>query len=169
MARIVTHRLAANYAGGRRSAYGIDLVVVHVTEGSADAVVSWFNNPAAQVSAHYMVRQDGVVVQFVDEADTAWHAGRVYQPTAPLVLERVPANPNGYSVGVEHEGDGTHELTEAQRAASVALIRGICVRHGIPMTRTHIVGHREIFAKKTCPGAIDVDRLVREIAEDSEA
>ena len=81
-----------------------------------------------------------------------------------LVIDRLPANPNGYSIGIEHEGDGTHELTDLQRAASIALIRDIAARHGIPIDRTHVVGHHEIFAPKTCPGAIDVDALVAEAA-----
>ncbi|MDD1678749.1 MAG: N-acetylmuramoyl-L-alanine amidase [Methanomicrobiales archaeon] len=160
---VIEHPLATNYHSGRHSPYRVDLIVIHVTEGDAASVVAWFSDPAADVSAHYMVRKDGAVVQFVDEGDTAWHAGRVHGCTASLVLERMPANPNGYSIGIEHEGDGTHELTTEQRAASVALIRDIANRHGIPLDRTHIVGHREIYDFKTCPGAIDVDVLVAEV------
>lgn len=162
-------QLATNYASGRRSAYALDLIVIHVTEGDADAVVSWFNNPNADVSAHYMVRKDGVIVQFVDEADTAWHAGRVHGCTASLVLERMPSNPNGYSIGIEHEGDGKHELTAEQRAASIELIGDIARRHSIAIDRTHIVGHHEIYDLKTCPGAIDVGALVKDVAAAVEA
>lgn len=156
--------LSTNYKSGRHSEYPIDLIVIHVTEGDAASVVSWFNNPQADVSAHYLVRKDGRVIQFVDEEDTAWHAGRVDHPTAAIVIERAPANPNGYAIGIEHEGDGHHELTDAQRASSVALIRDICTRRAIPIDRSHIVGHHEIYSLKTCPGAISVDRLVSEAA-----
>jgi hypothetical protein len=31
----------------------------------------------------------------------------------------------------------------------------------IPLDRTHIFGHREVFSKKTCPGLISVDRIVQ--------
>jgi N-acetyl-anhydromuramyl-L-alanine amidase AmpD len=156
--------LIVNHARGRRSGFAVDLIVIHVTEGDAASVVSWFSNPTADVSAHYMIRKDGVIVQFVDEEDTAWHAGRVVNPTAKLVIERHGWNPNGYSIGIEHEGDGHHELTEEQRASSVALIRDICARRSIPIDRRHIVGHHEIFSPKTCPGVIDVDALVRSAA-----
>lgn len=156
--------LSINHGMGRKSAFPVDLIVIHVTEGDAASVRSWFNNPEANVSAHYLVRVDGVVEQFVSEADTAWHAGRVQGATAELVVDRSPANPNGYSIGIEHEGDGLHELTDVQRVASIALIRGICSRRGISINRRHIVGHHEIYAPKTCPGAIDVDRLVAEAA-----
>lgn len=154
--------LSLNYAAGRHSAFPVDLIVIHVTEGDADSVVAWFNDPAAKVSAHYLVQKDGTVVQFVREEDTAYHAGRVAGATATLVRDRPGANPNGYSIGIEHEGDGTHELTDAQHAASVELMRTIATRWSIPIDRTHIVGHHEIFAPKSCPGAIDVDALVHD-------
>jgi hypothetical protein len=159
---IIPRLISVNFAKGRKAV--IDMVTVHVTEGSADSVVQWFNNPAAVASAHYMVRADGARVQFVREEDTAWHAGRVDHPTAPLVLARPSVNPNAFSIGIEHEGDGKHELTAAQRTASVALIADICERYNIMPDRTHIVGHHEIYSLKTCPGAIDVDRLVRDVA-----
>lgn len=156
--------LPINHKIGRSGIHLIDMIVIHVTEGDAGSVRSWFRDPDANVSAHYMVRKDGVVEQFVREEDTAWHAGRVERPTAELVIEREGANPNSYAIGIEHEGDGRHELTDAQRVASVDLIRDICARRSIPIDRTHIVGHHEIFAPKTCPGAISVDRLVSEAA-----
>lgn len=139
-----------------------DQIVIHVTEGSAESTRSWFGSAKSDVSAHYMVRKDGVIEQFVDEQDEAYHAGRVDNPTAPLVLARPGINPNWYSIGIEHEGDGVHELTTEQRASSIALIQDICTRRLIPVDRHHIVGHREIYSLKTCPGAIDVNLLVNQ-------
>lgn len=165
---VVSKRLKFNFAPGREGPHAVDMIVVHVTEGDAGATVSWFQDPSSRVSAHYFVLTTGQVIQFVDENDTAWHAGRVQAPTAPLVLARPGVNPNAYSIGIEHEGDGKHELTDAQRIASTALIADICKRRHIPIDRTHIVGHHEIFSGKTCPGAISVTRLVagaREVAD----
>lgn len=48
-------------------------LVLHGTAGGG--TVSWFQNSASQVSAHYVVEQDGRVVQMVSEDDTAWHNG----------------------------------------------------------------------------------------------
>lgn len=154
--------IAVNIHKGRDGAIPIDTIVIHVTEGNAASVIAWFNNPEAKASAHYMVQRDGKIVRFVSEEDTAWHAGRVNAPVAPIVLERRGINPNNYSIGIEHEGSGREELTDAQRASSIALIRDICLRHTIPIDRRHIIGHREIFSFKTCPGKISVDRLVSE-------
>lgn len=162
-----TEAKVGNYRVGRRGTYPVDMLVIHVTEGDASSTVAWFNNPEAKVSAHYLVREDGRIVQFVDEGNTAFHAGRVSAPTAELVLDRAGVNPNSFSIGIEHEGDGKHEMTSAQRGASIALIQDICQRRSIPIDRTHIVGHHEIFALKSCPGAIDVDALVAEAAGES--
>jgi N-acetyl-anhydromuramyl-L-alanine amidase AmpD len=156
-----TKLLSLNYLKGRT--HPIDMIVIHVTEGDAPSVIEWFNDPAAHVSAHYMVQKDGTVVQFVKEEDTAYHAGRVEGATATLVLDRPGSNPNGYSIGIEHEGDGTQEMTTDQRIGSIELIREIVARHDIPIDRQHIVGHHEIFAPKTCPGGISVDALVRDL------
>jgi hypothetical protein len=73
-----------------------------------------------------MVEKDGTIVAFVHEEDEAWAQGRVDKPTAAVVRERPTVNPNAYCIAIEHEGDGTHELTELQRASSIALIREIC-------------------------------------------
>jgi N-acetylmuramoyl-L-alanine amidase len=163
--RLETALLRTNFRAGRVSKYDVDTIVIHVTEGDIGSVRSWFNNPEAQASAHYCVTRDGTIVQFVREEDTAWHAGRVSNPTAGIVKERLPANPNGYSIGIEHEGSGDEELTDPQRAASLFLIRDIAKRHTIPLDRRHIIRHHEVFSAKSCPGAIDVDRLVQEAAQ----
>lgn len=155
-----------NFRTGRRGEFGIDQIVIHVTEGTAESVLDWFGSAKSQVSAHYLVRKDGRIDQFVDESDEAYHAGRVDHPVAPLVLAREGINPNWYSVGIEHEGDGLTDLTPEQRKSSIALIRDIASRHSIPLNRTHIVGHHEIYSLKKCPGAIDVDLLVGQVAAD---
>lgn len=154
--------LALNYRKGRRAK--AEMIVIHVTQGGAASVISWFHDPEAKVSAHYMVEMNGTIVQFVREEDEAWAQGRVDHPSAAVVKERPTVNPNAYCISIEHEGDGRHELTVAQRASSIALIRDIAARHGIPIDRRHIVGHHEIFAPKSCPGAINVDNLVRDSA-----
>lgn len=158
--RIERALLSVNFRAGRRSSLPIDTIVIHVTEGDIASVKSWFNNPKAEVSAHYCVTRTGTIIQFVEEENTAWHAGRVLRATAAIVKERLPANPNGYSIGIEHEGNGHEDLTDAQREASAWLVRDIATRREIPLGRRHVIGHREIYAAKTCPGAIDIDRLL---------
>ncbi|KAF4410595.1 nucleoside transporter [Streptomyces lycii] len=130
---------AGNYKAGRSAA--IDTVVVHVTQGAYAGTISWFQNPAAQVSAHYVVRSsDGDVTQMVRDADTAWHA----------------RDANSRSLGIEHEGfvDDPSWFTDAMYRSSAALTKHLCDTHGIPKDRQHIVGHSEVPGNDhTDPGA----------------
>lgn len=158
--------LTINFQRGRKGRFPVDTIVIHVTEGDAESARSWFHNPASQVSAHYLVTKKAVIYHFVHESDTAWGNGRVVDPTAQSVIDRVGSNPNWWTISIEHEGDGTTELTIPQRQASLWLMKDIQTRHHrIVFDRHHILGHHEIYAPKSCPGAISVDRLVKELNE----
>lgn len=162
--KLVSDILPLNFQKGRKGAFPPDCIVIHVTEGNAGSVRSWFHDPAAQVSSHYMTQKDGTVVQFVRETDTAWANGRVDRPTSRLVLDRPGTNPNWWTISIENEGSGHEELTNPQRASLYELIRDIQKRHSrITTDRTHIIGHHEIYSLKTCPGAISVDRIVKDL------
>ncbi|MEW1613533.1 MULTISPECIES: peptidoglycan-binding protein [unclassified Streptomyces] len=120
---------AQNYATGRTAT--VDKVVIHVTQGSYAGSISWFQNPASQVSAHYVIRSsDGEITQTVREADTAWHA----------------RSANSSSIGLEHEGyvDNPAWFTDAMYRSSAALTSHLSARYGIPKNRTRIVGHSEV-------------------------
>lgn len=117
-----------NYESGRTAP--IDRIVIHVAQGSYAGIISWFQDPAAKVSAHYVVRSsDGEVTQMVRDADTAWHA----------------KSANSRSLGIEHEGyiDDPSWFTDAMYNASAALTRHLASVHGIPLDREHIIGHGE--------------------------
>jgi hypothetical protein len=119
----------SNYRVGRTAA--ISTIVIHVTQGSYAGTISWFKNPSAQVSAHYVIRSsDGQVTQMVAEKDTAWHV----------------RTENPYTIGIEHEGfvDQPSWFTDAMYRSSAALTRNIADRRGIPKDRAHIKGHNEM-------------------------
>jgi hypothetical protein len=119
----------ANYSPGRTS--GITNVVIHVTQGSYAGTISWFQNPDAQVSAHYVVRSaDGEITHMVADADTAWHA----------------RSGNPYSIGIEHEGfvDDPSWFTDAMYRSSAALTSWLCDNYGLAKDRNTIVGHSEV-------------------------
>ena len=152
-------REAPNQERGRqgRTPTGI---VLHTNVGSFESTCSWFADPDSGVSAHYLVAIDGRIAQFVDEEDTARHAGRVAEPTTPL---HTGDDPNLHTIGIEFEDGGDPlgvERPARQYRAGARLVREIAGRWGIPLDRDHVVGHRELFAYKDCPGNLDVDRLV---------
>lgn len=128
--------VAASDANWRRADrpddYGIDMVVVHVTQGSFASAVKAFQDPGHRAAAHYIVGKDGRITQMIRELDVAYHAGnRSY---------------NERSVGIEHEGfvDRPEDFTDAMYTASARLTAGICARYGIPVDREHIIGHVEV-------------------------
>ncbi|MFI8894589.1 N-acetylmuramoyl-L-alanine amidase [Streptomyces paradoxus] len=147
--------VAASDANWRRADrpddFGIDMVIVHVTQGSFDSAVKAFRDPGHKAATHYIVRQDGHVTQMIRELDVAYHAGnRDY---------------NERSVGIEHEGfvDRPQDFTDEMYEASARLTARICARYDIPVDREHIIGHVEVpGADHTDPGRHwDWDKYMR--------
>ena len=136
-----------------------EAVVIHIMEGTLAGTDAWFNDPVSRVSAHYGIGRFGVIHQYVSESDTAYHAGRVREPSWRLIKPGV--NPNSYTVGIEHEGTVYSPWPAALYEASAALVRVICDRWSIPLDRDHVIGHREIYGLKLCPGGVvDFTRLI---------
>lgn len=122
-----------NYSDYSRGAGDIDMMVIHTVQGSYSGCYSWFANCSAQASAHYVVRSsDGQITQMVKEQDVAWHAGHW--------------DTNTRSIGIEHEGyvDDPSYYTDAMYQASAALTADVAARQGIPLDRSHIIGHDEV-------------------------
>jgi hypothetical protein len=119
-------------------------------DGSFASGEGVFRDPTTHKSAHYGVSRDGEVHQYVDENDTAFHAGIVVNPTWSLLKPRV--NPNFYTIGIEHEGRPDDVWPEAQLSASATLIGQIAARWDIPLDESHVICHHQIRASKTCPG-----------------
>ena len=133
-----------------RQSRTIDKIVIHITDGgpNINGVVRWFQLPRSHrhfkpVSSHYIVGQDGEVVQMVQHKDIAHHA----------------RGANSTSIGIEHVANTRGlDYTEAQYCASAALVRWLADQHGIPIDRQHILGHREATqTSKTCPAQFDWD------------
>lgn len=97
-----------------------------------------------RVSAHFFIRRDGQVMQFVPVHRRAWHAGR----SQFAGRERC----NDFSLGIELEGCDQDAFTPAQYTALAALTRAL--RVACPAIRAEaIVGHSQIApGRKTDPG-----------------
>lgn len=143
-----------------RNGFRPEAVVIHIMEGTLKGTDSWFKNPVSKVSAHYGIGLDGEVHQYVLETDTAQHAGRKSNSSWSLLKANI--NPNLYTIGIEHEGKSDTVWTDEMYNASAELVREICTRWHIAIDRNHIIGHREIYGLKTCPGAqVSLDRLIK--------
>jgi AmpD protein len=94
-----------------------------------------------KVSAHFFVRRDGGVMQFVPCSKRAWHAGA----SCWQGMERC----NDFSLGIELEGSDTVPFTDAQYAALIRLT--LALRDVYPIRG--IAGHSDIAPqRKTDPG-----------------
>ncbi len=145
----IIQKKSPNFWAGRKG-YRPEAIVIHIMDGTLIGTDSWFANTTSQVSAHYGIGKSGEVHQYVNEQDSAWHAGRVDAPVWKLIKPNI--NPNLYTVGIEHEGKPDDVWTDAMKQASATLIREICERWQIPIDRNHVIGHFEIFSKKpNCP------------------
>jgi len=128
----------------------VSMLVLHYT-GMRDGAeaIEWLANPESQVSAHYVVSEDGQIVRMVDESKRAWHAGRSWW--------RGVTDINSASIGIEIVNPG-HEFgyrpfPEEQIDTLVPLVGDIVRRYGI--TRGNIVGHSDIApARKRDPGEL---------------
>jgi N-acetylmuramoyl-L-alanine amidase len=136
----------------------VTMLVLHYT-GMLDAAsaIARLTDADAKVSSHYLVAEDGQVVQMVDEDDRAWHAGKSYW--------RGLTDVNSASVGIEivnpgHEW-GYRPFPEAQVEAVIQLSKTIIHRHRI--TRGNVVGHSDVApARKEDPGELfPWERLAR--------
>src|SRR3954463_4151450 len=114
----------------------IDMLVLHYTGmQSAAAALERLCDPAAKVSAHYTVDEDGTVYAHVPEDRRAWHAGLSHWAGATDI--------NAHSIGIEIVNPG-HEFgyrafPEAQIAVLIELAQGILARH--PIMPARVLGH----------------------------
>jgi len=131
-------------AAGRRP----DMIVLHYT-GMQDAQEALLRlcSDGSGVSSHYVVMEDGRIVQCVPESRRAWHAGESYWAGETDI--------NSCSIGVEIVNAGHDfgypDFPKRQVAAVIALCRGIVVRRGIPPQR--VLAHSDVApSRKMDPG-----------------
>ncbi|MEK9721646.1 MAG: 1,6-anhydro-N-acetylmuramyl-L-alanine amidase AmpD [Quisquiliibacterium sp.] len=108
-----------------------------------------------RVSAHFLIRRRGELVQFVDCERRAWHAGA----SSFEGRERC----NDFSIGVELEGDEHSRFTNAQYVKLASLTKRLARRYPLRW----VVGHSDIApGRKADPGPnFDWDRFLRGISE----
>lgn len=131
----------------------LSMLVLHYTGmETGEAAEARLADPAAEVSAHYVVREDGTIVRMVAEDQRAWHAG--------VGRWRGMDDINSRSIGIEIVNGG-HDIPAedgtlppypgVQIAAVISLCRAILARHDIDPR--NIVGHSDIApTRKQDPG-----------------
>ena len=152
-------RLPSPNFGPRPRDARIDLIVVHSIslppgQYGGDEVAQLFTNrldprahpyfeaiAAVPVSAHFFIRRDGQLWQFVDCADRAWHAGRS--------AYRGRDNCNDDSIGIELEGLEGELFEQGQYQALAGLCAALALRYPVQ----HVAGHEHVApGRKKDPG-----------------
>jgi N-acetylmuramoyl-L-alanine amidase len=136
----------------------VNLLVLHYTGmASGPSAVDWLCNPSSKVSCHYLVDVDGCVVQMVDEAERAWHAG--------VSSWHGEIDINSTSIGIEIQNlghtAGCLPFPPDQMQAVAKLSLDIMVRHNL--RPEDVVAHSDIApGRKVDPGeAFDWPFLAR--------
>jgi N-acetylmuramoyl-L-alanine amidase len=142
--------IASPNFGKRREGAQPSLIILHYTGmKTAEEALARLCDPAAEVSAHYMVYEDGAVVQLVEEEMRAWHAGVSQWGDITDV--------NSHSIGIEMVNPG-HEFgyrafPQVQIDAVKKLCRGIMARWGIQPEG--VLGHSDVAPeRKQDPGEL---------------
>ena len=161
-------RVASPNRDARPAGEVVSLLVVHAIslppgEYGGAAVEDLFNNcldcdahpwfgqlRGLRVSAHFLVRRNGEVVQFVEAGARAWHAG--------ASRWRGRERCNDFSIGVELEGTDDTAFADAQYASLAGLVRAL--RQRLPLT--DLAAHSDVAPeRKTDPGVkFDWSRLL---------
>jgi N-acetylmuramoyl-L-alanine amidase len=145
---IVTSVVPSRNHGQRRNGARTDMLVLHYTGmANADEALARLCSAESEVSAHYLVFEDGRVAQLVPEAERAWHAG--------VSAWAGESDINSRSIGMEIANPGHDfgypDFPEPQIAAVIALARDILARHAISADR--VVAHSDIApSRKQDPG-----------------
>src|SRR5271163_472889 len=136
---------------GERRGYGRpNCLILHYTGmPTGAAALKTLTDPASEVSAHYLIWEDGVIDQLVAVNDRAWHAGKAWW--------KGKSDLNSASIGIEivnpgHDG-GSPPYPDAQIAATIALARDLCSRLPIPPER--VLAHSDVApSRKRDPGEV---------------
>jgi N-acetylmuramoyl-L-alanine amidase len=134
--------------GERREGAEINTLILHYTGMSdAEKACGWLCDEQSEVSSHYLVDEQGGIVQMVDETARAWHAG--------LSSWHDEDDINSVSIGIEIQNPGHFagypDFPSAQMMAVVALCKDIVGRHSIP--RRRVLAHSDVApGRKIDPG-----------------
>ena len=113
----------------------IACIILHSTDGhQAGDIATLTGQTGRKVSAHWYINKSGDIFHFVQDCDTAWHAGLVFDT----------AYGNAGSIGIEQEHmDGEEPWTPVQIQAAANLCAFLTQRHRIPVGDN---GHHNIFS-----------------------
>lgn len=121
------------------------IIIHHTAQDSIQQTIKTFTVTRTQVSAHYVIADDGSVVQMLNDYLRAWHAGRGSWGKDTDI--------NSSSIGIELDNNGTEAFSEAQITSLMSLLSKLKKEYNIPTQ--NIIGHSDIApTRKNDPSAL---------------
>lgn len=110
------------------------IIIHHTAQDSLQQTIKTFTLQRTQVSAHYVIADDGSVVQMLNDYMRAWHAGSGSWGKDTDI--------NSSSIGIELDNNGTEVFSEEQITSLMALLSKLKKEYNIPTQ--NIIGHSDI-------------------------
>lgn len=126
------------------------MIIIHYTDmKTGEEALERLCDPATEVSAHYVIEEDGRLFQLVEDDKRAWHAG-VSEWDGQTDI-------NSASIGIElvnpGHSHGYRPFPDVQIAVLIGLCRGLMAKYNIPLDR--ILGHSDVApGRKVDPGEL---------------
>lgn len=145
---LVAERVPSPNHGERRGGAAVDMLVLHYTGMlTAEAAVKRLCAEGSEVSAHYVVLEEGRILQCVAEERRAWHAGI----SSWDGITDINSSSLGIEIANPGHDHGYPDFSAPQINAVIALCRDILTRHRVPAHR--VLAHSDVAPKRKCdPG-----------------
>ncbi len=110
------------------------VIIHHTAQNSCDQTLKTFTLPRTQVSAHYVICEDGTVHHMLNDYLRAWHAGTGKWGNNTDI--------NSSSIGIELDNDGFEPFAEPQMRSLLQLLENLKKAYSI--TTANFIGHADI-------------------------
>lgn len=121
------------------------IIIHHTAQDSLQQTINTFTKTETQVSSHYVISDDGKVVQMLNDYLRAWHAGNGSWGKNTDI--------NSTSIGIELDNNGSEVFSESQINSLLALLTKLKKDYNIPAQ--NILGHADIApTRKKDPSAL---------------
>lgn len=146
---LITRTISTPHQSGRIAGSRIDSVILHhAASASLENTLATVAGTARQVSYNYVIGNAGEIVGAVGEQNRSWSVANAAWDSRAITICHVN----------ERVGD-PWPVSAAAHEASARLVADLHTRLGIPLTRTRILGDRQIRAT-ACPGGLNMDAVV---------
>ncbi len=150
-----TRTITTPNQGSRGGSVPTYIVLHHMASTGFEGVLSSWRTGAKQGSANYAISNEGEIVGVVPEAYRSWS------------LSDAPWDSRSFTFEIENEASGgSWPVSAAAQEATAKVVADLSRRYGIPLDRSRVLGHREVYTRHggsyatACPGGLNMDWIV---------